>query len=99
VRTFRTRGSIGVYPKGGDQRSHQVEAHRAVILDAIASQVDITLVELADLLASEQDRPDVRARQGQRCRSPVLHGHWKTATFTGTLRLIGMTAPTVLDGQ
>lgn len=33
-----------------------------------------------------------------RCRSPVPHGHWKTTTFTGALRLTGMTAPMVLDG-
>ena len=26
------------------------------------------------------------------------HGHWKTTTFTGALRLGGMTAPMVLDG-
>ena len=26
------------------------------------------------------------------------HGHWKTITFTGALRVDGMTAPTVLDG-
>ena len=33
-----------------------------------------------------------------RCRSPIPHGHWKTTTFTGALRLTGMTAPMVLDG-
>ena len=26
------------------------------------------------------------------------HGHWQTTTFTGALRLHGMTAPMVLDG-
>lgn len=26
------------------------------------------------------------------------HGHWKTTTFTGVLRLTGMTAPFVYDG-
>ena len=39
-----------------------------------------------------------RAMRGQRCRAPVPHGHWKTTTFTGALRLAGMTAPMVLDG-
>jgi transposase len=39
-----------------------------------------------------------RAKRGQRCRAPVPHGHWKTTTFTGALRLSGMTAPMVLDG-
>ena len=39
-----------------------------------------------------------RARRGERCRAPVPHGHWKTTTFVGALRLDGMTAPMVLDG-
>lgn len=163
VRAFKATGTTRAQPKGGDQRSHRIEAYRDVILDAVSAQVDITLVELADMLrqehglhvapstvwrfldrhamtvtktahASEQDRPDVvarrqawfdaqpeldpqrlvfidetgastkmarlrgRAKRGQRCRSPVPHGHWKTTTFTGALRLNGMTAPMVIDG-
>ena len=39
-----------------------------------------------------------RALRGHRCRAPVPHGHWKTTTFVGALRLSGMTAPMVLDG-
>jgi len=39
-----------------------------------------------------------RAPRGTRCRSPIPHGHWKTTTVTGALRLTGMTAPMVLDG-
>lgn len=39
-----------------------------------------------------------RAPRGQRLRSSVPHGHWKTTTFIGGLRLTGMTAPMVLDG-
>jgi transposase len=39
-----------------------------------------------------------RALCGQRCRAPIPHGHWKTTTFTGALRLKGLTAPMVLDG-
>jgi hypothetical protein len=39
-----------------------------------------------------------RAPCGQRCRAAVPHGHWQTTTFTGALRLSGMTAPMVLDG-
>jgi transposase len=39
-----------------------------------------------------------RAKRGRRCRAPVPHGHWKTTTFTGALRLQGLTAPMVLDG-
>ena len=39
-----------------------------------------------------------RAPRGERCRSGVPHGHWKTTTFTAGLRLTGFTAPMVLDG-
>lgn len=39
-----------------------------------------------------------RAPRGERCRAGVPHGHWKTTTFTGGLRLTGMTAPLVYDG-
>jgi transposase len=39
-----------------------------------------------------------RAPRGARLRCSVPHGHWKTTTFIGGLRLSGMTAPMVLDG-
>ena len=39
-----------------------------------------------------------RAPRGERCQAPVPHGHWKTTTFVGALRLEGMAAPMVLDG-
>lgn len=39
-----------------------------------------------------------RAPRGKRLRAGVPHGHWKTTTFVGALRLSGMTAPMVLDG-
>ena len=39
-----------------------------------------------------------RAARGERLRMGVPHGHWRTTTFVGGLRLSGMTAPMVLDG-
>ena len=39
-----------------------------------------------------------RAPRGQRLRSPIPHGHWKTTTFVAGLRNSGMVAPMVLDG-
>ena len=39
-----------------------------------------------------------RSARGERCRAPVPHGHWKTTTFVGALRLSGLTAPMTLDG-
>ena len=37
-----------------------------------------------------------RAPRGERLRAGAPHGHWKTTTFVGGLRLGGMTAPMVL---
>jgi len=39
-----------------------------------------------------------RAPRGERLRSALPHGHWKTTTFIGGLRLSGMDAPMVIDG-
>jgi len=39
-----------------------------------------------------------RSARGERCRAPVPHGHWKTTTFVGALRLSGITAPMTLGG-
>lgn len=49
-------------------------------------------------LSTKMARLRGRALRGERCRAAVPHGHWKTTTFTGALRLTGMTAPFVLDG-
>ena len=49
-------------------------------------------------LSTKMARLRGRAPQGERCRAGVPHGHWKTTTFTGALRLTGMTAPFVYDG-
>lgn len=53
VRSWREHGRGVAQPKGGDTRSHRIEAHRAAILEAIAAQKDITLVELAAMLGRE----------------------------------------------
>ncbi len=53
VREWRESGSTRAKPQGGDMRSRRIEVHRAVILGAIEEQVDITLVELAEMLRSE----------------------------------------------
>jgi transposase len=39
-----------------------------------------------------------RALRGRRLIAKVPHGHWKTTTFVGGLRLSGFTAPLVVDG-
>jgi transposase len=53
VRAWRTTGATQAKPQGGDKRSHRIEAYRDVVLAAIDTQVDITLVELADMLRRE----------------------------------------------
>jgi len=39
-----------------------------------------------------------RSPRGMRCVASMPHGHWKTTTLVGALRVTGMTAPMVLDG-
>ena len=53
VQAWRTSGTTRAKPQGGDKRSHRIEAFRDIILAAVEAQVDITLVELADMLRRE----------------------------------------------
>ena len=39
-----------------------------------------------------------RAPRGERLRSAIPHGHWRTTTFVAGLRLSGFDAPMVIDG-
>jgi transposase len=89
VRRFR-QGGEAVARRQGKPRGSRLDAHKGVILGLIKAKDDIALVEMARLQG--------RARRGERCRSSVPHGHWKTTTFTAGLRLSGFTAPMVLDG-
>ncbi len=50
-------------------------------------------------LNTKMSRLRGRALCGERCRSPIPHGHWKATTFTGALRLSGIAAPMVLAVQ
>jgi len=50
VRAWRAEGRETALPQGGDLRSHHIEAYRDMILAAVEAEVDITLVELAELL-------------------------------------------------
>ena len=53
MRVFRVTGTVSAQPKGGDLRSHRIEAVRDVVLAAIEAQKDITLAELVALLRRE----------------------------------------------
>ena len=48
--------------------------------------------------ATNMARTRGRCARGERLRSGVPHGHWKTTTFVAGLRLDGIAAPFVLDG-
>ena len=47
----RRTGDVRPRPVGGDKRSGRIEAYAAVILGAVQSKPDVTLVELRELLA------------------------------------------------
>jgi transposase len=53
MRVFRATGTISAQPKGGDLRSHRIEAFRDAVSRAIEVQKDITLAELVALLRRE----------------------------------------------
>jgi transposase len=57
VRAYRETGARAPRPKGGDRRSHRIEAYREIILAAVDAKVDITLVEITDMLREEHDAP------------------------------------------
>jgi transposase len=70
--------------------------------DWFESQPDLDASRLVFIdetgLSTKMARLRGRALRGERCRAGIPHGHWKTTTFTGALRLSGMTAPCVYDG-
>lgn len=86
--------------------AHATEQERPDVLLARAvwfvGQLDLDperLVFLDETGAStKMARMRGRAPRGERGKAPVPHGHWKTTTFVGALRLAGMTVPMVLDG-
>jgi len=70
-----------------------------VFIDGEMDQRSIWWIDLpSNGLSTKMARLRGRAVCGERCRAGVPHGHWKTTTFTGALRLTGMTAPFVYDG-
>ena len=70
--------------------------------DWFAAQPDLDPTRLVFLdetwTATNMARTRGRCTRGERLRSPVPHGHWKTTTLVAGLRLSGIAAPFVLDG-
>lgn len=54
VREWRESGATRAKRVGGDQRSQRIEEHHKAIMNAIGAKPDMTLVEIAEMLASEQ---------------------------------------------
>jgi len=86
--------------------AHALEQDRPDILKRrrawFDNQLDLDPAKLVFIdetgLSTKMARLRGRAPCGERCRAGVPHGHWKTTTFTGALRLTGMAAPFVYDG-
>ena len=102
----RSGGSSTDAASRGKKTAHASEQDRPDVLkgrrDWFDGQVDLDPEKLVFIdetgLSTKMARRYGRSPRGERCRSGVPHGHWKTTTFTGALRLTGMTAPMVLDG-
>lgn len=86
--------------------AHALEQERPDILKRrrawFDGQLDLDPAKLVFIdetgLSTKMARLRGRSPRGERCRAGVPHGYWKTTTFTGALRLTGMTAPFVYDG-
>jgi len=99
-------GSSAVTGSRSKKTGHAAEQDRPDVLSRrqawFESQPDLDperLVFVDETGAStKMSRRHGRALRGERLRMSVPHGHWKTTTFVGALRLTGITAPMVLDG-
>lgn len=54
VRDWRGSGATRAKRVGGDQRSRRIEEHHETIMKAIEAKPDMTLVEIAEMLETEQ---------------------------------------------
>lgn len=80
-----------------------LDPNRLIFIDgrersASGSSVVSVVSVVSDGTSTKMARTHGQAPRGQRLRAPVPHGHWKTTTFVGALRTIGMVAPMVLGG-
>ncbi|WP_172643964.1 IS630 family transposase [Rhizobium ruizarguesonis] len=106
-----SRSALGAWLRGRGwtfkkKSAHALEQDRSDVLKRrrvwFDGQLDLDPEKLIFIdetgLSTKMARLRGRAIRGERCRAGVPHGHWKTTTFTGALRLTGMTAPFVYDG-
>ena len=86
--------------------AHAAEQQRPDVLKArqdwFDRQLDLDPARLVFIdeswASTKMARTHGRAPKGERLIASVPHGHWKTTTFVGALRLSGMVAPMVVDG-
>lgn len=71
VQRWRQTGSVQARPRGGDQRSHRIEALSAEILALVEETPDITLAEISAHLETEHG---LRASQSVIWRLLDRHG-------------------------
>ena len=64
VKEWRENGATKAKRLGGDQRSQRIEEHHEAIMSAIEAKPDMTLVEIAEMLESEQGLRLRRVRFG-----------------------------------
>ncbi|WP_262535638.1 IS630 family transposase [Agrobacterium tumefaciens] len=106
-----SRSALGAWLRGRGwtfkkKSAHALEQDRPDVLKRrrawFEGQLDLDPEKLIFIdetsLSTKMARLRGRAIRGERCRAGVPHGHWKTTTFTGALRLTGMAAPFVYDG-
>ena len=82
-----------------EQDRPDVVAERAA-WQALQPDIDIDRLVFIDETgaSTKMARLYGRSPRGTRCVASMPHGHWKTTTFVGALRVTGLTAPMVLDG-
>lgn len=82
-----------------EQSRPDVKAAREAWIEGQPKPAPARLVFLNEIWTStNMARTRVRSPRGERSRSPVPHGYWKTTTFVAGLLLSRIAAPFVLDG-
>ena len=82
-----------------EQERPDVQAARQFWRDILQPGLDPNRLVFIDETGTttKMSRTHGRCKRGKRLVSSVPHGHWKTTTFVGGLRLSGMSAPFVVD--
>ncbi len=87
MQTYRRTGRTQAKPRGGDRRSHRIEAQADLLLSAIEQTPDLTLAELRARLLTER---------GESFALSTIHAFYRRhrITFKKRLRMPGnRTAP------